>query len=227
MSRPLGLRLVIAPGLLIRPATPPATASNDPAGQPSAVATALANAEDRHTVAMPPTAPFAPSLTAAPFALRPFAESDLALYAALFTDAEVMRAVGAPFAPDRAARAAAGSLAHQQRADGRFRHWIIERDGEALGLLGLALRGESWRDGSAELGVLLWPRARARGAATAAISAVRPWAFDVAGLAALTCHHAEGHTPASALMRRVGFRPCAPEPDSPLPCGWRCTAASR
>ena len=171
---------------------------------------------------MPTTAPFAPSLLAASFSLRPFADGDLLLYAALFTDAGVMRAVGAPFASDRAARAAASSLVHQQRADGRFRHWIIERNGDALGLLGLALRTPAWRGGSAELGVLLWRQAQARGAATAAITAVRRWAFEVAGLAALTCHHAEGHAPASALMRRVGFRRCAPQPDATLPCGWRC-----
>lgn len=172
----------------------------------------------RHTAAMPAATP----LAAPPFVLRPFAKGDLPLYAALFTDAEVMRAVAEPFDPDRAQRAAAASLRHQHDDGGRFRHWVIERDGDALGLLGLALRSPAWRAGSAELGVLLWPRAQARGAATAAITAARRWAFDDAGLAVLTCHHAEGHAPAAALMRRVGFVPCAPEPDAPLPCGWRC-----
>ncbi|MGL6290326.1 MAG: GNAT family N-acetyltransferase [Silanimonas sp.] len=166
--------------------------------------------------------PIATPLAAAPFALRPYAEADLALYAALFSDAEVMRAVGTPFAPDRAARAAAASLRHQRDMEGRFRHWVIEHADGTAGLLGLALRGAAWTGGEAELGVLLWPVSRVRGAATAAITAVRPWAFDVAGLAALTCHHAEGHDGAAALMRRVGFAPCAPRADAPLPCGWEC-----
>ncbi|WP_397607712.1 GNAT family N-acetyltransferase [Silanimonas sp.] len=168
------------------------------------------------TLAAPP----ASTLAAPPFRLRPFAEGDLALYAALFTDVEVMRAVGEPFAPDRAARAAAASLRHQGDAGGRFRHWIIEHPQGSAGLLGLALRGEAWRGGEAELGVLLWPAWQARGAATAAITAVRPWAFDIAGLAVLTCHHAEAHAGAAALMRRVGFTPCLPRADAPLPVGW-------
>ena len=169
---------------------------------------------------MPTPAPPASTLAAPPFRLRPFAEGDLALYAALFTDAEVMQAVGAPFAPDRAARAAAASLRHQGDARGRFRHWVIEHPEGTAGLLGLALRGEAWRGGEAELGVLLWPAWQGRGAATAAITAVRPWAFDVAGLAVLTCHHAEAHAGAAALMRRVGFTPCLPRADAPLPVGW-------
>ena len=171
---------------------------------------------------MPPSAPPATPLAAAPFALRPYGDADLALYAALFADADVMRAVGAPFAPDRAARAAAASLRHQHDADGRFRHWVIDHAEGTAGLLGLALRSRTWAEGEAELGVLLWPAWQARRAATAAITAVRPWAFGVAGLAALTCHHAEGHEGAAALMRRVGFAPCAPRADTPLPCGWEC-----
>jgi RimJ/RimL family protein N-acetyltransferase len=164
----------------------------------------------------------APPLDAAPFILRPLAGADLALYAALFADAAVMRAVGAPLPADRAARAAASALRHQSRPDGRFRHWVVaHRDGDA-GLLGLALRGPAWSGGEAELGLLLWPRWQARGAATAAIGAVRPWAFERAGLIALTCHHAEGHAPATALMRRVGFLPAAPAADAPHPVGWRC-----
>lgn len=166
--------------------------------------------------------PAATPLAAAPFSLRPFDDSDLALYAALFTDAGVMRAVGPPFAPDRAARAAAASLRHQRDADGRFRHWVIEHAEGAAGLLGLALRGGAWANGEAELGVLLWPAWQARGAATAAITAVRPWAFAIAGLGALTCHHAEGHDGAAALMRRVGFAPCPPRAGAPHPCGWEC-----
>ena len=169
---------------------------------------------------MPTLAVDATALPSPPFRLRPFAESDLALYAALFTDAEVMQAVGAPFAPDRAARAAAASLRHQGDARGRFRHWVIEHPEGTAGLLGLALRGEAWRGGEAELGVLLWPAWQGRGAATAAITAVRPWAFEAAGLAALTCHHAEAHAGAAALMRRVGFTPCPPRADAPLPLGW-------
>jgi RimJ/RimL family protein N-acetyltransferase len=168
--------------------------------------------------------PAATPLHASPFALRPFADGDVALYVALFTDAEVMRAVGAPFAPDRAARAAASALGHQQEANGRFRHWVIEHPKGPGGLVGLALRGERWSGGEAELGVLLWPATQARGAATAAIRAVRPWAFEVAGLAALTCHHADGHAAAAALMRRTGFRPCAPASGAAPPCGWRCDA---
>lgn len=169
---------------------------------------------------MPSSAPPATPLVESPFILRPFDAGDLALYAALFTNAAVMRAVGKPFAADRANRAAAASLRHQHDPAGRFRHWVIEDAESAAGLLGLALRGEAWVDGEAELGVLLWPAWQARGAATAAISAVCPWAFDVARLAALTCHHADGHAPAAALMRRVGFRPCSARADAPWPCGW-------
>lgn len=172
------------------------------------------------TRGMPSPAPPATSLAAPPLQLRPFAEGDLGLYAGLFSDPDVMRAVGPPFAPDRAARAAEASLRHQRDPCGRFRHWVIEHPEGTAGLLGLALRSEAWRAGEAELGVLLWPAWQARGAATAAITAVRPWAFDVAGVAVLTCHHAEANTGAAALMRRVGFTPCPPRADAPLPMGW-------
>jgi RimJ/RimL family protein N-acetyltransferase len=175
---------------------------------------------------MPTPAPDAIALAAPPFQLRPFAAGDLALYAGLFTDDEVMRAVGPTFTPDRAARAAASSLRHQGDAEGRFRHWVIEHPEGTAGLLGLALRGKGWRDGEAELGVLLRPAWQGRGAATAAITAVRPWAFDIAGLGVLTCHHAEAHAGAAALMQRVGFTRCPPRSGAPLPVGWECRSSA-
>jgi RimJ/RimL family protein N-acetyltransferase len=177
--------------------------------------------EARHTATMPTATP----LDASPYRLRPFDVDGLTHYAALFTDPGVMRAVGAPLDGERAARAAAASLRHQHAIDGRFRHWLVERAGETAGLLGLALRSDRWSAGEAELGVLLWPAWQARGAATAAILAVRPWAFEIAGLATLTCHHADDHGGAAALMRRVGFTRCAARSGSPLPVGWECRAA--
>ena len=171
---------------------------------------------------MPAVAPPPPTLEASPFVLRPLADGDVALYAALFADPDVMRAVGPAFTRDRAERAAASALRHQHEANGRHRHWVIAHGDEGAGLLGLALRGTTWRGGEAELGVLLWPAWQARGAATGAIRAVRRWAFEIAGLATLTCHHARGHAGADALMRRVGFTPTAARADAPFPCGWAC-----
>lgn len=162
------------------------------------------------------------ALSAAPFSLRPLAAEDLALYVALFSDTEVMRAVGPPMATDRAKRAAASVLADQQAVDGRFRHWVIEHEGETIGLLGLSLRTPHWLRGSAELGVLLWPAWQARGVASRVIPAARAWAFDTVGLATLTCHHAEGHEGAAALMQRTGFHRVDAAPDAPLPCAWAC-----
>ncbi|GIX37906.1 MAG: hypothetical protein KatS3mg127_1145 [Silanimonas sp.] len=168
--------------------------------------------------------PDAPPLPAPPFLLRPYAAGDEGLYRALFTDAAVMHWVGPPLAEAHARRAADLALAHQQAAGGRFRHWIIEHGGCAAGLLGLALRGRGWRGGEGEVGVLLFPAWQGRGAASAAIGALRPWAFAAVGLAALTCHHAAGHAAMAALMRRLGFRPVPPRPDVAVPCGWECRA---
>ncbi len=173
---------------------------------------------------MPTPSPAAVALDAPPFRLRPFADVDATLYAALFMDAEVMRSIGVPFDADRAARAAAAALRHQGDSMGRFRHWVIEHVEGTAGLLGLALRSTAWAGGEAELGVLLWPSWQGRGAATAAIRAVRSWAFDVAGLAVLTCHHADAHAGAEALMRRVGFTRCASRGAMPE-VGWECLAA--
>lgn len=173
---------------------------------------------------MPVDAPDAARIAAEPFQLRPFDEGDLALYAALFTSADVMREVGVPFGPEHAARAAASSLAHQRDAHGRFRHWVVEHAEGTAGLLGLALRGARWPGGEAELGVLLWPAWQARGAATAAIRAIRPWAFSTAGLVRLTCHHGEAHERAARLMRRVGFSRATARADSPWPVGWALAA---
>ncbi|GAB3731984.1 hypothetical protein GCM10028794_08650 [Silanimonas algicola] len=170
------------------------------------------------------TPPSTIALDAPPFRLRPVAEPDVGRCVALFTDSEVMRSVGPPFEAGRAARAALAMVAHQVAAGGRFRHWMIEHAHGTAGLLGLALRSVDWPGGEAELGVLLWPAWQARGAATAAVVAVRAWAFDVAALAVLTCHHAESHAAAAALMRRVGFTRCAPRADAPRPVGWECVA---
>lgn len=166
--------------------------------------------------------PDAPPLPAPPFLLRPYAAGDEGLYLALFTDAEVMRWVGPPLAEAHARRAADLALAHQRAAHGRFRHWIIEHQGAAAGLLGLALRGPRWRGGEGDVGVLLLPAWQGRGAASAAIAALRPWAFGVAGLALLTCHHATGHTAMAAVVQRLGFRPVPPRPGAPVSCGWEC-----
>ena len=159
-------------------------------------------------------------LSAPPFVLRPYACGDEALYVELFCSEAVMREVGPPFALERAERAAAASLRHQDDEAGRFRHWIIEHAEGRAGLLGLALRSERWVGGEVELGVLLRPAWQARGAATAAITAVMPWAFRTAQIATLTCHHAPTNSGAAALMRRLGFAQCPARADAPWPCGW-------
>lgn len=168
--------------------------------------------------------PAATSLSASPFTLRPYAPGDEALYVALFTDAEVMQAVGPPMAVDVATRAAQTCMVAQVDAKGRYRHWVITQGEDTLGVLGLALQSPTWQGGSAELGVLLWSQSQGRGAATAAIAAVEGWAFQHAGLLQLTTHHAEAHAPAAALMRACGFSPSTAEPGARLPCAWikRC-----
>ena len=163
-----------------------------------------------------------PVLAAPPFELLPFAPIHRPFYTALFSNPAVMSAVGPVFDPARAERAAEAALRHQQAPDGRFRHWLIVHAQGTAGLLGLALRGKSWPGGEAELGVLLWPAWQARGAATAAIRAVRAWAFEAIPLACLTCHHAEGHAGAEALMRRLGFFPSPAREGARLPRGWEC-----
>jgi len=164
--------------------------------------------------------PVASALSSPPFVLRPYALGDVEIYVGLFTDAQVMQGVGPAMAIDGATRAAHTCVAAQTNPQGRFRHWIITEGDDTLGLLGLALQSPNWRTGSAELGVLLWPAAQGRGAATAAIAAVAHWAFGVAGLSQLTTHHAEGHARAAALMRACEFSPCAAEPGARLPCAW-------
>lgn len=164
--------------------------------------------------------PFASALAAPPYALRPYAGADQALYIALFTDPAVMARVGPTLAPAQAERAAAVALLHQQAPTGRFRHWVVEHPDGTAGLIALALRGDRWAGGEAELGALLWPAWQGRGAATAATRALLPWAWRVAGLQALTSHHREENALAEGAMRRLGFRPMAPRPDSPLPRAW-------
>ncbi len=144
--------------------------------------------------------------------LRPMDEGDEAFYCRLYTDADLMRHIAAPMSSERAHRSFRAVLKQQ----GRSRMiWIItEHGGEAAcGILGVFPD-----DDAAEVGVMLVPQAQARGFAAEVIASIAGTLFRTGRVLRLWTRHATQNAPAGALMRNLGFEPCAHDrlpPDMP------------
>ena len=120
----------------------------------------------------------AAALHTAPLRLRLLDESDRALYHALHSSPEVMRAIGPTLAADEIDARFGRVVRHNRSARPGHRAWVIEAEpAAAAGLITLLRNGAQ-----AELGVMLLPARWARGVATAAIACLLPHAFSVLGL---------------------------------------------
>lgn len=134
--------------------------------------------------------------------LRPLADGDGALYAALYGDADVMRHVRAPLAPAEAARSFAIALRQQRDPRATRRWWVLQPRDEtrACGLLGLQLE-----TGSAELGILLHPARQGRGLAREALRRLCASVFETRGLRHLSARHHPDNAAAARLFAAAGF----------------------
>jgi len=165
-----------------------------------------------------------PTLTSERLLLRPWRESDLAPFAALNADPEVMEHFPAPLTPAETA-AMAGRLRAALAARG-FGWWAVEVPGVApfIGFIGLSVPSfqahftpcveVGWR-----LALAFWGQGYATEGARAALS----FGFDTLGLAEIVSFTATTNARSQAVMRRLGMtRDAVDDFDHPaLPEGHR------
>ena len=137
--------------------------------------------------------------------LRPLDAHDEALYCKLYTDPGLMRHIGTPMSPEAARRSFHVVLEHQ---GGSRMVWVItERGyGSERGILGVSRKEES-----AEVGVILFAAAQARGIAAEVIAAIADILFEARDIGWIWTRHDVKNAPADALMRNLGFEPLAPD----------------
>jgi len=160
--------------------------------------------------------------------LRPLDARDEALYVALYTDATVMRHVGAPLSTEAARRSFAAACRLQRP---RVQRWIAigSASSEPLGLVALVDRACD----CAEPGVMLLPHAAGRGLATEAMAAACAHGFETRGLARMEALQADdGNAAVVRMMTRLGFVRGAVQPPPPAilwtldSAGWAAARAA-
>lgn len=145
--------------------------------------------------------------------IRPLHGDDEALYVSLYSDAEVMRHVGAPLVPVQAAAAFQRVLGGMLQVPPAALYWTLRPHGarEAVGMMALLPdAGRAW----AELGLVLRPDAQGRGHASEAIAALQDQLSRRHAPHRLWTRHVAANAAATGLMRRMRFRP------EPGPDGW-------
>ncbi|MFB7505140.1 GNAT family N-acetyltransferase [Streptomyces broussonetiae] len=118
---------------------------------------------------------------------------------------------------------AAGWIAewHRQWTDERKAQWaVVDADGD--GLLGrVALREIVLGDGVAEVAYWTVARARGRGVAVRAVTALSRWAFEEIGLHRLELSHAVANEASCRVALKAGFAPEGTKRSALLhPDGW-------
>lgn len=164
-----------------------------------------------------------PVLETARFVLRPLAEADEALYVSIYTDAALMRFVGAPMAADEAARAFRAFLRSNRQADlRRACCWVIERGGagvpDTVGLLALIPH-----EGRAEIGVMVVAGWQGSKVAQETIGFLSGHLFRHGIWPAAFSRHVRANEAGAGVMRRLGFRDMDDVPGGAEFRGWELT----
>ncbi|MEV1146724.1 GNAT family N-acetyltransferase [Micromonospora sp. NPDC049799] len=137
--------------------------------------------------------------------LRHWRESDLAPWADLNADPDVLRYLGPPLAPERSIAAA---RRWQEVLDRRgYGFWAVEvRDtGEFVGVTGLDRMDEGMPFSGVEVGWRLARSAWGHGYATEAARAALAYGFDTVGLPEILAVIAVPNLRSHALARRLGM----------------------
>jgi RimJ/RimL family protein N-acetyltransferase len=161
--------------------------------------------------------------------LRPFVAADEALYCGLYTDAAVMREIGAPLAWDVAAQAFRRACEHNAKATPGHRFWAIDAkaaDGatpvHAIGLAALLRSGDR-----AELGVMLRHGWWNRGISSEAFVPLIDHAFIGMGLAQVYAQRPDGDHARiiDRLLGPFGFVRTPDRPPAPGVARWELPKA--
>lgn len=134
--------------------------------------------------------------------LREWREDDLAAYAAMYADLEVMRFLGGPVAREQAWRHMALMTGHWSLRG--YGQWVLERrqDGRLIGRAGL-WRPDGWP--GLEVGWALARDAWGAGYATEAARASAEWAWSQLDASALISIIAPGNAASAHVARRLGM----------------------
>ncbi len=144
----------------------------------------------------------APTLTTDRLTLRGWREDDLAPYAAITADPEVMRFLGGTLDVADAWRQIAMFVGHWELRG--YGLWVVEREGELIGRIGL-LRPEGWP--GLEVGWLLGRSAWGQGYATEAARAAVEYAWRELDAHELISLIAPDNTASQRVAERLGMRP--------------------
>ncbi len=160
--------------------------------------------------------------------MRPLGEGDEALYCHLYTDAAVMRHVGAPLSVEAAQRSFRVACRLATRKGVAAQRWVVTEHGSAAAIGLLALIGDEAAADQAEIGLMLRADRQRRGLAVAAIGAMADWVFNPAAadgpdLRLLWTRHAPDNVAAMRLMLRMEFLRQDPHSPDPAEVRWQMT----
>lgn len=141
--------------------------------------------------------------------VRPLSAADEALYCSLYTDARLMRHIGAPLDADGVQRSFRAALAGMQRQPPRHLYLSLHRRDadQALGLC--ALRDIDPATRRAEIGLVLRREAHASGIARESLQAVIAWSFRELPVDQLYGRADAANLAACRAARRAGFSAAA------------------
>jgi RimJ/RimL family protein N-acetyltransferase/catechol 2,3-dioxygenase-like lactoylglutathione lyase family enzyme len=144
-----------------------------------------------------------PTLTTARLRLRQLVEADREAVVKVFSDPEMSRFFAADFADPAAANAMVDRRLAYRGPAGQG-HWVIERDGEVIGVAHLR---PSWElpGGVAELGYYVASAHAGRGLATEAARVVLDHGLDALGLPAVWALVHENNAASRKVAARLGF----------------------
>jgi RimJ/RimL family protein N-acetyltransferase len=146
-----------------------------------------------------------PTFTTERLTLRGWCEDDLAAYAAMTADPEVMRFMGGPVGEADAWRQIALFTGHWELRGHGF--WVVEREGAMIGRVGL-WRPHGWP--GLEVGWLLARAAWGHGYATEAARASVDYAWRELGARELISLIAPENVPSQRVAERLGMRASEP-----------------
>lgn len=168
-----------------------------------------------------------PTFALPPWQLRPFAAHDVALYVALFTDAEVMAHIEPPLSAERALGCAQRALWHQQQDNPRFLHWVLcDSTGTTGGLFAVARQTAEWAGGEADFGIMLAHDSRRNGAAERGTKALLPWLINGLKLRRVVASHHPDNRAVAWLARRCRFSALPPAGQGIQAFRWQWPAAA-
>jgi len=143
-----------------------------------------------------------PVLDAGACVLRPWRASDAAAVVAAFDDPDIHRWHARSVTADEApAWIAQWAVRWAEEID---TSWALAIADEPVGQIGL--RGLNHADGHTGVSYWVMPAARRRGLASAALSVLAHWSFDVLGVHRIAIDHSTENPASCAVATKAGFR---------------------